>query len=101
MRGPIKGAAQDLNPIDPGGYGPACSTRADKCIPRAKPKGYICLPSASTFALSTMTKGGEWRPPYLPRQYKFLLYWVVLKAAMGRHGLHASDREYHYKTATR
>ena len=49
MRGPIKGTALGLNPIDPGVYGPACSTRADKCIPRAKPEGYICLPECVDF----------------------------------------------------
>ena len=59
MCGPIKGG---LNPIDPGGkggYGPAHSTRADRCIPRAKTEEYICLPECVDFGNVDLSKGTE------------------------------------------
>ena len=64
MGEPIRGTARGLNPIDPRVYGPACSTRADKCIPRAKPEGYICLPECVDFDNVDLSKAAESRPPY-------------------------------------
>ena len=62
MRGWIKGAARGLNPIEPGWYGPARSMRADKCILRAKPKRYICLPECVNFGNVDLSKGAEITP---------------------------------------
>ena len=85
MCGPIKGAARGLNPIDPGVYGPACSTRA-------KPEGYICLPECVDFGNVDLSKAANCAHP-TSLQYKYLLCRVVQKAAMGQQrGLHASDR---------
>ena len=66
MRGLIKGAAWGLNPIDPRGYGPTCSMRADKCIPRALPSRYICFPEYIDFGNVDLSKGDEVAPTLLP-----------------------------------
>ena len=85
----IKGAVCGLNPIEPCEYGPARSTRADKCIPRVQPEGCICLPNFATLTWARVPKS---HPAYLPRQCKCLLCRLVQKAAMGQQcGLHASD----------
>ena len=58
---------QCLNPIDPGVYGPACSMRADKCIPREKPEGYISLPECVDFGNVDLSKGGVWSDQFLSK----------------------------------
>ena len=63
MRGCIKGTACGLNP---GRYGPAHSTRANKCIPRAQPKGYICLPECVDFGNVDLGKEAEVTPTLPP-----------------------------------
>ena len=65
MHGCIKGAACGLNP----GrymYDPARSTRADKRIPRAHPKGYICLPESVDLGNVDLGKGAEVTPTLPP-----------------------------------
>ena len=90
MHGCIKGTACGLNPI---GYSPTHSMRADKCILRAQCEGYICLPECVNFGNIDLDKGAKVVPtlPSLGNANVFYAGYVVQKAVMGRQcGLHAS-----------
>ena len=67
--------ARGLNPIDSGGYGSACSTRADKCIESAKPKIYICLSECVGFGNVDLSRGRRIAPTLPPSavQISFIL----------------------------
>ena len=64
MHGSSKVTPGGLYCIDPGGYGPTRSTRADKCIPEgaARESTFGCL-SASTLAGLTWARAPRLHPP--------------------------------------
>ena len=63
MHGCIKGAAC-------GRYDPARSTRADKCIPRAQPKRYICLLECVDLGNVNLGKEAEVTPTLPPSAHR-------------------------------